>query len=103
MKTLYDSGQKNILRVLLNLFELGAYVSRKKRGFSVPINVWIKGSMRSEIDSLSNCKAIFEEVGVSYYRFKYIVLLNNWGLINRGNWIWRIFVLIKWHENQIKK
>lgn len=103
LKSLYDSGRKNILRGLLNLFELGEYVSRKKRGFSVPINDWIKGSMRSEIDSLSNCKAIFEEVGVSYYRFKYIVLLNNWGLINRGNWIWRIFVLIKWHENQIKK
>ena len=100
---LYDSGKKTILRSILGHATLHNLVSAKKRGFGVPIDKWMRSYFGEKIFEILKRKDIFKQIGLNVFWFKYVFLLHRLGLINRGDWIWRRYVLIKWYETYCYK
>jgi asparagine synthase (glutamine-hydrolysing) len=88
---------KWILRSLLDRYVPRSMVDRPKSGFAIPINHWLKGSMRSWAESLINSDAI-RSVGV----FEPSAVARLWENYLKGNensqyQVWNILMFQAWH------
>jgi len=90
-----QGSPKRLLVDSLKLKLPDSVVNRKKMGFTLPFNDWMKGEMRSEIETVllspsDKLSAFISEEGIRKIWIKF--------LENRCSWSrpWSIYVLKKW-------
>ena len=84
------SNGKRILKDLAVKYISKELVRRKKKGFEIPIDIWILGKFKKQIDVFVKSENI---PGINYKGVKKIISQKNFALI----WAW--LVLEKWYEN----
>lgn len=101
LQSLYDQGRKSLLRSILQYYDLEELVSKKKKGFSVPISEWIRGEiLLSYFSKVIHDRKYFKALKLNYFHFHYILFLHRFGLVDNGQWIWRVLVLLKWYDEK---
>lgn len=90
--------QKVILKDLLHNYVPKAMFDRPKSGFSVPLNEWFRGKLKSYVyDTLT--KANIEQFpGINYKMVQNMIEQHMVGKWNRSVEIWKLIVLINWKK-----
>ena len=90
---------KYIVRQLLKRYIPIKLIHNQKKGFTAPIDIWLRGSLCDWAQNL------FSKIDSHKYPFLDKVLINKmWvdhkeGLLNNGKYLWNILMLISWIEN----
>ena len=87
---LRKSNGKRILKDLAVKYISKGLVRRKKKGFEIPIDIWIQEKFKKQIDVFIKSENI---PGINYKGVKKLIFQKNFALI----WAW--LVLEKWYEN----
>jgi asparagine synthase (glutamine-hydrolysing) len=95
----YQKGRKKrILKDILNEYIPEAVFDQPKKGFSVPMDSWIRNELREEfLQNLSD--AFLEQVpNLNVPKFKKMLLDHLNGKHDYSSYIWRVYVLSKWYQ-----
>ena len=95
------NGQgKWILRQILYKYIPKSLIERPKKGFGIPLDKWLRGSLRDWAENLLNEKKLLDE---GYFDSKVIAQKWNDHLKGKRNWqhdLWNILMFQSWkHEN----
>ena len=91
---------KYILREILSNYLPRNLLNKKKKGFSVPLNNWIKGPLKTWAHDLINSKKMKESEIFDYYKVKNVFDDYNKGKNNQTSGIWNILVFQQWYERR---
>jgi asparagine synthase (glutamine-hydrolysing) len=91
---------KYILREILSNYLPRHLLNKKKKGFSVPLNNWIKGPLKTWSHDLINSKKMKESYLFDYSRVKKIFDDYNTGKNNYSSNIWNILIFQQWYEKR---
>jgi asparagine synthase (glutamine-hydrolysing) len=91
---------KYILREILSNYLPRNLLNKKKKGFSVPLNNWIKGPLKTWAHDLINSKKMKESEIFDYYKVKNLFDDYNKGKNNHRSGIWNILVFQQWYERR---
>jgi asparagine synthase (glutamine-hydrolysing) len=77
-------------------------INRKKRGFNAPVSIWMKSSLKKDIDDL------FQHNKSDILDLRNPVLQNIWrehfaGFVDHGYKLWALLSLILWETRVLKK
>jgi asparagine synthase (glutamine-hydrolysing) len=95
----YQKGRKKrILRDILKEYIPEAVFDQPKKGFSVPMDAWIRNELKEEFtQNLSD--AFLEEVpNLNVPKFKKMFQNHLAGKQDYSSYIWRVYVLSKWYH-----
>lgn len=95
-------GGKNILRQILYKHVPKELIERPKAGFAIPLNEWLRGSLKGWAEDLLNSSILYEEFGIDRK-----AIMNRWHEHQSGarNWqyqIWAVLMLASWAEKWLK-
>ena len=79
------------------------FLEKSKKGFSVPIGDWLRGSLRNELEQLTS-KSFLEKQNL--FSFNYIANLkaqHHCGKSDHSFQLWTLYVFQKWYVNNIQK
>jgi asparagine synthase (glutamine-hydrolysing) len=99
----FRNGQgKQILRNVLNKFVPKELTERAKMGFSIPIDIWLRGPLRDWAESLLNEKKLQKE---GYFNTK--LIREKWSehLKGKTNWhydLWDVLMFQAWLDEKNK-
>ena len=94
-----NNGQsKRILRDILYQYVPKNLIERPKMGFAIPIDEWLRGSLRDWAESLLNEKSLKEN---GYFETR--LILNKWeehlsGKKNYQNQLWSVLMFQSWYK-----
>ena len=78
---------------------MGYIAKAKKKGFTIPLALWINKELRNEINDLlgDNYKDIFRFINYDYFK----KLISEHFALQKNNYkkIWCLFVLLRWMKN----
>ena len=94
-----DGEGKIILKNLLKKYIPKEYVDRPKMGFSVPIDKWLKGSLKSWAENILDVKKIEKYEILNSSKVKEMHQMHNENKRNFGTQLWNIIVLQNWLTN----
>ena len=94
-----DGEGKIILKNLLKKYLPKEYVDRPKMGFSVPIDKWLKGSLKSWAENILDVKKIEKYEILNSSKVKEMHQMHNENKRNFGTQLWNIIVLQNWLTN----
>jgi asparagine synthase (glutamine-hydrolysing) len=89
---------KYLLKEVLYKYVPREMMERPKQGFSIPVQQWLMGNLKSELKNLSVDTNFSEKFGLDKSELKNTVdhFLNQKKYVN-PHFIWFLFVLYKWH------
>ncbi len=98
---LREGTGKWLLKQLLYKYVPRQLVERPKMGFSVPIDLWLKGPLRDWAESLLDTKTLQND---GFFSSKNV--LQNWDLYLKGKrgrqpLLWSVLMFQSWHQNQV--
>ena len=74
-------------------------ISRKKKGFGIPIARWLTGELKGELGKMLSEEKIKKQGFFDYSYVKKIIAEHMEGRKNNRQKLWSLFVFQKWHEN----
>ena len=89
---------KWLLKQLLYRYVPKALVERPKMGFSVPIDVWLRGPLRDWAESYLSADRLNQEGFFDTHTIRQTWGQHQSGSINRGGMLWTILMFQLWHE-----
>lgn len=105
----YKGDKKHILKDLTYDYIPKELLDRPKKGFSVPINKWLRGVLKDELLSLTNksylsSQGIFEPEFTSQFVADYVANGDKGSFTgqNFSHIVWPLFMFQKWYEHYIK-
>lgn len=101
----YDNGlKKKILRDLLSEYIPEEVFNQPKKGFSIPLNKWLREELREQIEDRLNDEFLQNVPNLDVEKFKKQLSLHLKGKADYSFNIWKLFVLAKWYEqfNMVK-
>jgi len=89
---------KYLLRQVLYRFVPKELMERPKQGFSIPVQQWLMGSLKSELEKLAVDKIFAERFGLNQPELQKIIraFISKKKFIN-PHFIWFLFVLYRWN------
>ena len=99
-KKINKKSGKLPLKNILNKYLPQELIKRPKQGFALPIDTWLRTSLREWAENLLDDKKLEENL---YFDPKAVKEIWKDHLIERRNWqypIWNILMLQSWIENQ---
>jgi len=87
---------KWILKELLKRYIPEQYVNRPKMGFSIPINLWLRTSLKKWAEDILNNKKIEDYQILNSSKVKNIMQQHFFEKKNYGTQIWSLIILQKW-------
>lgn len=94
-----DTG-KFILRDILKDFIPLSVVERKKQGFAIPIDDWLRGALKEWGNDLISSKGLFLKLGLNHKKILSIWEMHQSKSVNQGHALWAILILLNWADNQ---
>ena len=96
-------SRKILLKKLAFLKIPKTILDRKKMGFSLPIENWLRGKLKPWGEKLVNNKSAFRDLGIDHELFSKL-----WGIFQGGNSsshtvIWNTLVLLQFYEKNFRK
>jgi len=91
---------KLILRDILNRYVPAEMIDRPKQGFSIPIDRWLRGSLKSWAEDLLSSKKIKEFGILDPAKTSLLWKSHLSGTYNNGERLWTILMLQSWLENR---
>ena len=105
----YKGDKKHILKDLAYDYIPKELLDRPKKGFSVPIDKWMRGALKEELLSLTNKsylqkQGVFEPEFTSRFVENYIANgdLGSFTGQNASHIVWPLFMFQKWYEYYMK-
>jgi asparagine synthase (glutamine-hydrolysing) len=95
-----NSTTKYILRKILSNYLPKDFLNKKKKGFSIPLNSWLKGPLNIWANDLINSKKMKESQLFDYNKVKKIFEDNINGKNNSSSAIWNILIFQQWFEKR---
>ena len=74
-------------------------VSRKKKGFGIPIARWLAGELKGDLEKVLSEEKITKQGIFNYLYIKKIINEHMEGRRNNRQKLWSLFVFQKWHES----
>lgn len=90
--------KKRILRDILKEYIPEEVFDQPKRGFSVPIETWIRKELREEFTYNLSDDFLNIVPNLNVEKFKKMFQLHLEGKHNYASYIWRVYVLSKWYQ-----
>jgi asparagine synthase (glutamine-hydrolysing) len=93
----YPLGKKQLLKTIALSDMPSTLYERPKSGFELPIDTWIRQSLRTEIDQIFHDEELVKSVGLCPQE-----ILKLWNAFENGQsgiyWsrIWSLYVLLNW-------
>jgi len=95
----YQKGlRKKILRDILEEYIPSSVFNQPKRGFSIPLDDWIKNDLKEDILNCLNDAFLNGVPNLDVEKFKKQLYNHMEGKEINGNNIWKLYVLAKWSE-----
>jgi asparagine synthase (glutamine-hydrolysing) len=91
---------KLILRDILNNYVPSEMIDRPKQGFSIPIDGWLRGSLRSWAEDLLSSTKIKKYGILDPAKISLLWKSHLSGAYNNGERLWTILMLQSWLENR---
>jgi len=98
---LIDGKNKKVLREMMKSGQPAFIYKAKKRGFTVPVEKWMDGSLKKEVEKVLNKERI-EKEGRFNWNFVQKVLTNYKKSFYWRNKLWTLFILEKWLKEKKK-
>ena len=95
----HNGKRKRILRDILNDYIPETVFDVPKKGFAIPLGEWMRNELKQDIQLNLNDEFLDSVKGLSVKRVKNFMRLH---FANKGDYsayIWRVYVLSKWFEN----
>ena len=95
----HNGKRKRILRDILNEYIPETVFDVPKKGFAIPLAEWMRNELKQDIQLNLNDEFLNSVKGLSVKRVKNFMHLH---FANKGDYsayIWRVYVLSKWFEN----
>lgn len=93
--------RKRILRDILEDYIPKEIFNQPKKGFSIPLNSWIKGELKNEISLYFDEEKLNQIPGLNCNKAKKIFQKHLLSKADYSSYIWRIYVLSKWIDKKI--
>lgn len=90
--------KKKILRDILKEYIPEDIFNQPKKGFSVPLESWIRGELKQEFEDIFKDKYLDIIPNFNKEKFKKIFKEHLDGKKNNKVFIWRVFILLKWYK-----
>ncbi|WP_300485914.1 asparagine synthase (glutamine-hydrolyzing) [Flavobacterium sp.] len=90
--------RKKILRDILEEYIPSSVFNQPKRGFSIPLDDWIKNDLKEEILNCLNDSFLNGVPNLDVKKFRKQLYNHMEGTEINGNNIWKLYVLAKWSE-----
>ena len=90
--------RKWILKKLLENYIPKKLVHRPKKGFSVPLNNWLRGPLKSWMLDLLNQKELKSDNLFNYNEIELMIKSHLDGKINYGNELWSLCIFQQWKK-----
>ena len=74
-------------------------ISRKKKGFGIPVARWLTRELKGELEKMLSEEKIKKQGFFDYSYVKKIIAEHMEGRKNNRQKLWSLFVFQKWHEN----
>ena len=98
-----NGKRKKILRDILSQYIPENIFDVPKKGFSIPLGKWMKDELKHELKSSLNHKCLDKVESLNYERVQSLYQLHIKGEGDYSPYLWRVFVLSKWlQENDDK-
>lgn len=98
-----NGKRKKILRDILSQYIPENIFDVPKKGFSIPLGKWMKDELKQELKSSLNHKCLDKVESLNYERVQSLYQLHIRGEGDYSPYLWRVFVLSKWlQENDDK-
>ena len=92
--------RKRILRDILEDYIPKKIFNQPKKGFSIPLNSWIKGELKNEISLYFDEEKLNQIPGLNCKKAKKIFQKHLHSKADYSSYIWRIYVLSKWIDKK---
>jgi len=94
--------KKRILRDVLKKYIPEEVFNQPKKGFSVPLGDWIRNELRQEMDENLTDDFLKQIPNLNISKFKKMVKDHLENKADYSSYIWRVYILIKWLNNNNK-
>jgi asparagine synthase (glutamine-hydrolysing) len=91
---------KWLLRQVLTRYVPESLIDRPKKGFGIPIEIWLRGPLKSWAKSLIDERKLASEGYLRPAMVQKMWLEHQSGQRNWSAQLWSILVFEGWHENQ---
>ena len=99
----YHTGlKKRILRDLLKKYIPEEVFNQPKKGFSVPLGMWIRKELKQEMEKTLTDDSLKKINNLNIAKFKKMYSDHINEKADYSSYIWRVYILIKWLRNQEK-
>ena len=93
--------RKRIVRDILEDYIPKKIFNQPKKGFSIPLNSWIKGELKNEISLYFDEEKLNQIPGLNCNKAKKIFQKHLLNKADYSSYIWRIYVLSKWIDKKL--
>jgi asparagine synthase (glutamine-hydrolysing) len=87
---------KQTLRSMLDRHVPRGLIDRPKQGFSIPLDRWLRGELRSWSERLIGEKELFDIAGLDASAVLMLWNMHQCGRANNGQKLWTILMLLDW-------
>ena len=95
----YEKGRKKrILRDILKEYIPEAVFNQPKKGFSVPMDSWIRNELKEEFTQNLSDSFLNQVPNLNVSKFKKMFQSHLEGKHDYSSYIWRVYVLSKWYQ-----
>ncbi|WP_281324137.1 asparagine synthase (glutamine-hydrolyzing) [Flavobacterium sp. IMCC34518] len=95
----YEKGRKKrILRDILKEYIPEAVFNQPKKGFSVPMDSWIRNELKEEFTQNLSDSFLNQVPNLNVSKFKKMFQSHLAGKQDYSSYIWRVYVLSKWYQ-----
>jgi asparagine synthase (glutamine-hydrolysing) len=95
----YEKGRKKrILRDILKEYIPEAVFNQPKKGFSVPMDSWIRNELKEEFTQNLSDSFLNQVPNLNVLKFKKMFQSHLAGKQDYSSYIWRVYVLSKWYQ-----
>jgi asparagine synthase (glutamine-hydrolysing) len=93
------NATKYLLRQVLYRYVPKELIERPKQGFSIPIQQWLLGRLRPDLEKMAADKIFAERFGLNQSELQKIIkgFLSQKKFIN-PHFIWFLYVLYRWNQ-----
>lgn len=100
---LRNGTSKWLLRQVLERYVPRSLIERPKRGFSVPIDTWIRGPLRGWAEELLSPAKLSAHGLLATDEIRRLFSEHNSGRMNHGPFLWNVLVFQQWYNRYIAR